>query len=121
MATTFWPNYLFFTDFSSDAAELATVPLGVLSADNAKLLAASLSSHDTGEVRSQWTDEEDQPYTLAGAEVIFSGVNHTNLPSNALFAYALVVKLPWDDGPCNLLVIQYNDNTPPVPSDAPTA
>jgi hypothetical protein len=109
MATTFWPNYLFFTDFSSDGDVLAKVPLGVLSAADATLLAASLSTHDKGEHRAQWTDKEEEPYTLAGAEVKFNDVNHTHLPSNALFKYALVLELPWANGPHNLLVLQYNE------------
>ena len=108
MATTFWPNYLFFTDFSSDATELSQVPVGVLSASDATLLAASLSTHDKGEHRADWTDREDEPFTLAGAKVLFNGDNHTNHPSNALFKQVLIVELPWADAPRNVLVVQYN-------------
>lgn len=105
---TFWPNYLFFTDFSSEAVALAAIPAGVLSDGDATMLAATLSAHDTGEARAQWTAEADQPYTLAGATVVFSGANHTNMPSNALFSQVLIVQLPWADAPSNLLVLQYN-------------
>jgi hypothetical protein len=52
MTTTFWPNYLFFVDMSDEAAELAAIPEGPLSASNATLLAAALSTHDTGEGRA---------------------------------------------------------------------
>jgi hypothetical protein len=109
MATTFWPNYLFFTDFSNDADTLSKVPVGVLSAADATLLSASLSSFDKGEHRGEWTDQEEAPYTFAGAKVIFNGENHTSFPSNSLFKFALIVELPWADAPHNLLVIQYND------------
>ena len=114
MATTFWPNYLFFTDFSSDGDELSKVPMGVLSASDATLLAASLSTHDKGAYGAHWTDKEEEPYTLAGATVLFNGENHTHLPSNALFKYALIVQLPWAEGPHNLLVLQYNETPAPV-------
>lgn len=107
----FWPNYLFFTDFSAEAATLAAIPTGVLSDANASQLAALLSSHDTGAARSEWTAEADQPYTLAGATVMFNGANHTNMPSNALFSQVLIVQLPWADAPSNLLVLQYNPST----------
>jgi hypothetical protein len=106
--TTFWPNYLFFTDFSADAASLSAVPVGELSESDATLLAASLSSHDTGAARALWNANEGEPYSLLGAKVVFNGDNHTNLPSNALFKQALIVELPWVDGVHNLLVVQYN-------------
>lgn len=114
MATTFWPNYLFFTDFSSDGDELSQVPVGVLSASDATLLAASLSTHDKGEHRAEWTDQEEAPHTLAGATVLFNGENHTNLPSSALYKYALIVQLPWAVAPHNVLVLQYNETPPRV-------
>lgn len=110
--TIFWPNYLFFTNFSDDAEQLLSVPLGILSAENATLLAAALSSHDTGPARSLWNTEEDQPYTLDGAEVVFSGENHTNLPTNALFSHVLVVRLPWAPEPHNVMALQYNYTAP---------
>lgn len=110
---TYWPNYLFFTDFSADAAQLVNVPTGVLSEASATLLAASLSSHDTGPARALWNTAEEEPYTLAGAAVVFNGANHTHLPSNALYDHALVLQLPWGTEPQNLLVIQYN-YTPPA-------
>ncbi|BDD79836.1 hypothetical protein [Burkholderia phage FLC9] len=109
MATTFWPNYLFFTDFSNDADTLSKIPVGVLSAEDAKFLSASLSSFDKGEHRGDWTDVEEAAYTLAGANVVFNGENHTSFPSNALYKYALIVELPWAAVPHNLLVVQYND------------
>lgn len=109
--TIFWPNYLFFVDFSADAGELAGIAVGDLSAADATLIAASLSSHDLGKFRADWTDKEDEPYTLAGAKVMYNGDNHTGLPSNGLFKKALILALPWASAPGNLLVLQYN---PPV-------
>lgn len=103
----FWPNYLFFVDFSADTTELAAIPLGELSAADATLVAASLSSHDTGKYRADWNDKEDTDYTLVGATVLFNGDNHTGLPSNALFKKALILRFAWADA-VNVLVLQYN-------------
>lgn len=113
----YWPNYLFFTDFSNDAEQLIKVPTGVLSASDATLLVAALSTHDTGPCRALWNAEEGQAYSLAGANVLFNDKNHTNLPTNGRYGYALVLQLPWGDAPYNLLALNYNYG----PTTAPAA
>jgi hypothetical protein len=106
--TTFWPNYLFFNDFSDEVDGLQAIPLGVLSDANATLLSAMLSSHDKGEFRALWNKEEGQPYTLAGATVVAIGENHVNFPTNSLFSHIVVLQLPWAEGKHNFVTFQYN-------------
>lgn len=105
----FWPNYLFFTDFSAEAATLSAIAAGPLSATDAASLVAMLSNNDTGSFRAQWTAQPGQPYTLDAAKVISNGPNNTLLPSNALFNRVLLLELPWaGSGPANFIGFHYN-------------
>lgn len=117
--TTFWPNYLFFVDMSDEATELASIPLGELSASNATLLAAALSTHDTNETRAQWTDQAAEQFTTQGAVVQYNGVNKTGLPSNALFDHVLIIAFPWaGPAPKNVMGLHYNVGSTPAPAPA---
>lgn len=109
---TFWPNYLFFTDFSADAEALLKVPVGVLSEADATLIAASLNNYDKGAFKGDWNTEEEKPYTLAGATVMVSGDNHVNFPTNSLFSHVVLIQLPWAKAPSNVIALQYNYVTP---------
>jgi sulfite reductase beta subunit-like hemoprotein len=120
MTTTFWPNYLFFVDMSDEATELAAIPEGPLSASNATLLAAALSTHDTGEGRALWTDQPADQFTTQGATVQYNGANKTGLPSNALFTNVLILAFPWaGPAPRNVMGLHYNV-TPPAPTPTPS-
>lgn len=117
MSEIFWLNYLFFVDLSDEADTLEHVPAGVLSADNATLLAAVLSTHDTGEGRALWTDKPGTAWSLADAEVIFNGANETGFPSNGLYSNVLMLKFPaTSTAPVGEIVLHYN-----VPGAAPIA
>jgi hypothetical protein len=120
MNDTFWLNYLFFCDFTDSRDAISGIPGGVLSADNATLLAAALSSHDTGQYRADWTDAADADFSLAGASVVYNGKNDTNLPSNARFDNVLILSFTKDGKkPLGRIVLNYNDT--PKPADGSTA
>lgn len=109
MSEIFWLNYLFFVDLSAEADTLEHVPVGPLSADNATLLAAILSTHDTGEGRALWTDKAANAWSLAQAEVTFNGQNQTGLPSNGLYNHVLMLKFPDNStAPVGTIVLHYN-------------
>ena len=109
MTDIFWLNYLFFVDMSDEADTLEHVPTGVLSQDNATLLAAVLSTHDTGEGRALWTDKPGTEWSLVGAQVVFNGENNTGLPSNGLFNHVLILKFPdASTAPVGEIVLNYN-------------
>jgi len=112
MSDIFWLNYLFFVDMSDEADTLEHVPVGVLTADNATLLAAVLSTHDTGEGRALWTDKEASAWSLAGAEVVYNGANNTSLPSNGRFSNVLILRFPEaSTAPVGEIVLNYNLST----------
>jgi hypothetical protein len=106
----FWLNYLFFTDFTSDAASIVDLPEGLVNTDTATLLAALLSTHDTGVGRPLWTDKAGAEWSTAGATIVYNGPNSTGQPSNALFANILILEFPaTSTAPVGRIVLNYND------------
>lgn len=111
----FWPNYLFFTDFSDDAASLQEFLVGPVNAADATTLAALLGTHDTGQGRALWTDQPANVWTTAGATIKYNGANNTGLPSNALFQQVLILQLVCPaDAPVDFVGIHYNIPPPPA-------
>lgn len=124
MSKIFWPNYLFHADFSADQAELAEIPLGAVSADTATLLAATLSTHDTGEGRALWTDQAANAWSLEGVEVTYNGQNSSLFPTKYIHNTVLGIKFPADSvtPPAGtLLYLQYDTsaNPPTIADPAP--
>lgn len=116
MSDIFWLNYLFFVDMSDEADTLQAVPSGVLSQDDATLLAAVLSTHDKGEGRALWTDKPGNAWSLVGASVVYNGANNTGLPSNALYNHVLILQFPdTSTAPVGQIVLNYN-----LPAQAPS-
>jgi hypothetical protein len=91
---TDWLNYLFPVDFSDQQSVLSAFPTGVVSEAIATQLAASLSTHDTGEGRALWTDQAGAQWSLAGVTVTYNGHNKTSLPTNGLMTHVLVIQFP---------------------------
>ena len=105
-----WLNYLFFTDFTSNREVLSAIPAGVVDEHNATMLAASLSEHDKGQYRANWTDQPGTEFSVAGVEVVY-----TSLPTNGLYKYTLILKFPsTSTAPSGRIVLQYNDAPPPA-------
>lgn len=120
MDKIFWPNYLFHADFSADQAELAGIALGPINADSATLLAATLSTHDSGEGRALWTDQAAEEWSLAGVEVVYNGQNSSLFPTKYIHNTVLGIKFPDSSvtPPAGtLLYLQYDisDNPPTIP------
>lgn len=104
-----WANYLFHRNFTEQAEILAAVPLGVLSEDNAVLLAASLQEVDTGEGKEFWNFAPGSEWTLHGAEVIHNGANSQSFATKSTFKNVLVLKFPETSAkPQDRLYLQYN-------------
>lgn len=109
MSNVFWLNYLFFIDMSDEKDTLKTIPLGALSQDNATLLTAVLSTHDTGEGRALWTDKAANAWSILGTQVMFNGPNETGLPANGLFDHVLILQFPsTSTSPVGQIVLNYN-------------
>lgn len=124
MSNIFWPNYLFHGDFSADQAELAEIPLGVVTADSATLLAATLSTHDTGEGRALWSDQAGAPWSLEGVEVTYNGQNDSMFPTKYIHNTVLGIRFPANSvtPPAGtLLYLQYDTPTAPptIPDPEP--
>lgn len=122
----FWPNYLFFADFSTDQASLVDLPLGPVSQDTATLLAATLSTHDTGEGRALWVDKANPAWGLVGANIIYNGVNKTSFASNGAFDHVLLLEFPdTQTSPQGIVALNYNvglgssPSNPAIPEEAP--
>lgn len=106
---TFWANYLFFADFSADKDSLVDLPTGVVDEHTATILAAALSTHDTGVGRALWTDQANPEWGLVGAEIIHNGPNETGFASNGAFDHVLMLKFPSTQvSPQGIIALQYN-------------
>lgn len=114
----FWPNYLFFADFSDEKDSLVDLPLGLVSQDTATILAAALSTHDTGEGRALWTDKENFSWGLMGATITYNGVNQTGLASNGAFDHVLMLEFPdTQKSPQGFVALNYNVGLGTSPSN----
>lgn len=114
---TFWANYLFFADFSADKDSLVDLPTGVVDEHTATILAAALSTHDTGVGRALWTDQATPDWGLVGAEIIHNGPNQTSFASNGMYDHALLLKFPDTQvSPQGIIALQYNAGTSTAPA-----
>lgn len=126
----FWPNYLFFADFSDDQASLVDLPVGPLDQHGATILAAALSTHDSGEGRALWVDQENPAWGLLGANIKYNGVNQTSFSSNGAFDHVLMLEFPdTQTSPKGIVALNYNvglgsspsnPELPEEPTDAPS-
>lgn len=120
----FWANYLFFCDFTEDKDSLVDLPLGKVDDHAATILAAALSVHDLGNGRALWTDQANPEWGVAGAEIIYNGVNQTGFASNGMYDHVLLLKFPSTQvSPQGVIALQYNMGTTaaPVPPTEPAA
>jgi|SRR6185312_12420914 len=113
----FWPNYLFFCDFTAEKDTLATLPLGLISQASATTLAAMLSAHDTGEGRSLWVDQSNPEWGLLGAEITHNGPNETGFLSNGLYDTVLMIQFPNTQvSPQGYVALHYNTGANAAPA-----
>lgn len=113
----FWPNYLFFCDFTDEKDTLATLPVGVISQATATTLAAALSSHDQGVGRSLWVDQANPEWGLLGAQIIHNGPNETGFLSNGLYDAVLMIQFPSTQvAPQGVISLHYNARNSTAPA-----
>lgn len=115
----FWPNYLFFCDFTDDKDTLAALPVGPITQSTATLLAAALSTHDQGVGRSLWVDQTNPEWGLLGAEITHNGPNETGFLSNGLYDAVLMIQFPSTQVyPQGVVSLHYNTGNSTAPAHA---
>lgn len=118
----FWANYLFFCDFTEDKDSLSELPMGVVDEHAATIIAATLSVHDLGNGRPNWTDQANPEWGIAGAEIIYNGPNQTGMASNGAYDHILMLKFPsTQTSPQGVIALQYNMGTGEAPVPTPPA
>lgn len=102
-----WTNYLFFNDFASHAEELSTIPLGVLSKNDALTLGVILQEIDTGVGKELWNvDAVGTQWCLTGAEVSYNGDNHHRFATLSTYNNVLILSFPeTSEGPVGKLYL----------------
>lgn len=103
----------FRADFTQSANFLQALAMGPLSEDDARSVAAMLGEMDpTEDGKGQWVATGEGDHTLDGAEVVYVGKNHDNLPTNPLFKNAVGIRLRncTEDKP-RRIYLQFNDPT----------
>jgi hypothetical protein len=90
-----WPNYLIRQDFTEPGEVLSVIPLGLLNEADQRLMTQVLSEHAPQVDKDKWNmDEHGTEYSLNGAEVIYNGLNHRDLPTFSTYKYALGLRFP---------------------------
>lgn len=97
---------------------LLGVEEGILADDAAEEIATIFKNIDTNDLKGDWNSSyENNEWSLAGATVLYSGLNNLGFASNQSYKYLMQVKLR--DGvttPSGMFFIHYND---PFDPDAP--
>lgn len=116
-----WPNYLFFPDFSDFTNALKEIPLGVISEADALQIVAALTSDDHGEGRALWSPANGTGlWEIAGAEVVYNGLNSGRLPTRGNAKYVLGLLFPVTSvAPMGLIYMHYNESTAVAPGEGP--
>lgn len=118
-----WPNYLIRQDFTEIGELLVDIPLGVLNESDRRLVSSVLAEYGPEADAAKWNLEEaSNEFSLHGAEIVFNGRNHPDLPTFSFFKYALGVRFPErSTGPIGVIYICWKDpvvETPVEPTPA---
>lgn len=101
------PNF-FRVDFSPQVSYLQGLQLGPVSEDDATSLAGILGSFDPTAGNGQWVGTGAGCYSLEGAEIIYVGENHDDLPTNPMFTNVVGISLSADDNGPRRIYLNYN-------------
>lgn len=103
--------YAYPFDLSEHRDFLVEVDEGLLPDETAATLATLITQVDYNEVKGDWNaDAESTQWSLAGANVLYNGLNNLQFASNQRFKYVMQIELREDVTiPTGVFFLHYND------------